>query len=58
MDEILSNYADLRYLFENVEVEANPFHLAAMNSNYHDVRHIPPMFCHTRFQHNILHLNI
>ena len=34
---MLSNYVGFSHLFEDVEVEANPFHLADVNSNYYDV---------------------
>ena len=61
MYEMLRNYTDLDliHLFEDVESEANLFHLADMHCNYYDVQHVlPDQFCHTRFQHKVLHLNI
>ena len=37
----------------------NPFNLGGINSNYHDVHDMmPDQFRKTRFQYNVLHLNI
>ena len=66
MNDVFRNYSlDLRNLFDihNVilikNVNTYPFSLAGINSNYYDVHYMmPDQFRTTRFQYNVLHLNI
>ena len=65
MNDVLRNYSelDLRNLFDthilSKNVNTNPFNLAGINSTYYDVHDtMPNQFRNTRFQYNVLHLNL